>query len=81
VKTGSPDQTDIATTRHQIRRRLQLAQWLGRPLAYCGRHSAICQGFSQYATAGIFCASVNMLTIGQPLRKGPRIANGFDAES
>jgi hypothetical protein len=44
VKTGSPDLADFATTRHLIRRLWQFAQRLGRPLAYRGRHSAICQG-------------------------------------
>jgi hypothetical protein len=31
-------------TQRLIRRLWQFAQWLGGPLAYCGRHSAICQG-------------------------------------
>jgi hypothetical protein len=44
VKTGSPDTADFATTRLLIRRLWQFAQWLGRPLAYHGHHSAICQG-------------------------------------
>jgi hypothetical protein len=43
VKTGSPDSTDCATTRHLICRLYQLAQRLGRSLAYRSRHSAIRQ--------------------------------------
>jgi hypothetical protein len=40
----SIDPADFATTRRLFPRLWQFAQWLGRPLAYRGRHSAICQG-------------------------------------
>jgi hypothetical protein len=43
-ETDSPDRADFATTRHLISRLWHLAQWLGLLLAYCGRHSVICQG-------------------------------------
>jgi hypothetical protein len=44
VKTGSPDSADFATTRNLIHQLWHFAQRLGRPLAYRGRHSGICQG-------------------------------------
>jgi hypothetical protein len=43
VKTGSPDPAYFATTWPLICLLWQFAQWLGLPLAYPRRHSAVCQ--------------------------------------
>jgi hypothetical protein len=44
VKSGSPDSADFATTQLMIHRMWPFTQWLGQLLAYCGRHSVICEG-------------------------------------
>jgi hypothetical protein len=78
VKTDSPDPEDFATTRHLIRRLWHFAQWLGRPLAYRGRNSVICQGAlpdtPQPEDFGGFCvcAGRDMTTVAQTIARSAK---------